>query len=122
MYGEKMNPPLYTMPSATIQVLRQQRTLMRQLKKQLHMIKNMEESLDALPFRDAKTSKIVLKTIVFLEKQISELEGQMEETTKKEFKTQLELITSIKGIGTAVATSLILSTGGFTFFSSAKKS
>lgn len=121
MYGEKMNPPYYIMPSSAIQILRQQRTLMRQLKKQLLMIKNLEESLDALPFRDSKTSKMVLKTIVFLEKQISELESQMEETTKKEFKTQLESITSIKGIGTAVATSLILSTGGFTYFSSAKK-
>lgn len=52
MYGEKMNPPYYKMPSSTFQILRQQRTFMRQLKKQLHMVKNMEESLDALPFRD----------------------------------------------------------------------
>ncbi len=121
MYGEKMNPPLYKMPSATIQTLRQQRTLMRQLKKQLHMLKNVEESLDALPFRDPKSSKVILRTMVFLEKQIGELEGEMSETTKKEFRSQLESLTSIKGIGPTIATSLIMSTGGFTLFSSAKK-
>ena len=66
MYGEKMNPPQYKMPSLTIQTLRQQRTLMRQLKKQLHMIKNIEESFEPLPFKDSKSFKIVGKTIAFL--------------------------------------------------------
>jgi transposase len=121
MYGEKMNPPLYKMPSTTIQTLRQQRTLMRQLKKQLHMLKNVEEAFDALPSRDSKSSKILLRTMAFLEKQISELETEMGEITKKEFKSQFESLSSIKGIGPAIATSLIMSTGGFTLFSSAKK-
>ena len=121
MYGEKMNPPHYVMPSTSIQILRQQRTLLRQLKKQLHMLKNVEESLNVLPFTDSKTSKIVLKTVTFLEKQISELQNQMDEITNEEFKSQIESLTSIKGIGPAIATSLIMSTGGFTLFSSAKK-
>lgn len=121
MYGEKMNPPLYKMPSTAIQTLRQQRTLMRQLKKQLHMLKNVEEAFNALPSMDSKSSKIILRTMAFLEKQISELETEMGEITKKEFKSQFESLSSIKGIGPAIATSLIMSTGGFTLFSSAKK-
>jgi transposase len=121
MYGEKMNPPLFVMPSATIQILRQQRTLMRQLKKQFHMLSNIEESLKVLPIRDSKSYKIIFKTKSFLEKQISDLEGEMNDLATKEFKSQLELLTSIKGIGPAIATTLIMSTGGFTLFSSAKK-
>ena len=121
MYGEKMNPPQYKMPSLIIQTLRQQRTLMRQLKKQLHMIKNIEESFEPLPFKDSKSLKIVGKTIVFLERQITELEVEMSDIIKTEFTSQFESLTSIKGIGPAIATSIIMSTGGFTLFSSAKK-
>jgi len=121
MYGQKMNPPLYKVPSVAIQTLRQQRTLLRQLKKQLHMLKNVQESFNALPLKDSKSSRIMLKTMVFLEKQINELETEMGEITKKEFKAQFESLSSIKGIGPVIATSLIMSTGGFTLFSSAKK-
>ena len=35
MYGEKMNPPAYKMPSGTIMLLKQKKTIVRQLKKQL---------------------------------------------------------------------------------------
>ena len=35
MYGEKMNPPAYKMPSRTIMLLKQKKTIVRQLKKQL---------------------------------------------------------------------------------------
>jgi len=121
LYGEKMSPAPYIMPSTCIQILRQQRTLMRQLKKQLHMLENIDESLKALPVRDPKASKVLLRTMTFIEKQIKELEIQLNQTTAKEFKSQLESLTSIKGIGPAIATSLIMSTGGFTLFSSAKK-
>ena len=35
MYGEKMNPPVYKMPSQAIILLRQKKTVIRQLRKQL---------------------------------------------------------------------------------------
>ena len=41
--------------------------------------------------------------------------------TKNEFKRQLELLTSIKGIGNEIATALITTTGGFTYFQTAKQ-
>jgi transposase len=45
----------------------------------------------------------------------------MIEITKREFKSQLESLTSIREIGNRVATSLKIATGGLTYFSSAKK-
>lgn len=121
MYGEKMKPAIYKMSSLTIQFLRQKRTLLRQFKKQLRMLLNVQESFQALPKIDNKAGKALKKSITFLEKQIHELHLDMVAVTRAEFSTQLDYLTSIKGIGNGVATALIMATGGFTYFDSAKK-
>ena len=56
------------------------------------------------------------ETIDFLTKQIEQLEAELAEIASAEFDKQLKTLTSIKGIGITLATSLILTTGGFTFF------
>lgn len=121
MYGEKMKPAIYKMSSSTIQFLRQKRTLLRQFKKQLRMLLNVQESFKALPKIDAKADKALKKSIMFLEKQIQELHLDIVAVTRTEFSVQLDHLTSIKGIGNGVATALIMATGGFTYFDSAKK-
>ena len=65
--------------------------------------------------------KSLKDSIKSLEKQISRLKDDMTNITKKEFKRQLELLTSIKGIGNQVATALITTTEDFTYFSTAKQ-
>lgn len=50
MYGEKMNPPVYQMPSQAIILLKQKKTVIRQLCKQLVTSKNLRESLFALSY------------------------------------------------------------------------
>ena len=52
MYGEKMNPPIYKMPSQAIILLKQKKTVIRQLRKQLVASKNLRGSLVVLPYRD----------------------------------------------------------------------
>ena len=52
MYGEKMNPPIYKMPSQSIILLKQKKTVIRQLRKQLVASKNLRGSLIVLPYRD----------------------------------------------------------------------
>jgi transposase len=59
--------------------------------------------------------------VAFWKNQISELQYQKDDITNEEFNSQIESLTSIKGISPAIATSLIMSTGEFTLFSSAKK-
>ena len=70
MYGEKMNPPIYKMPSQAIMLLKQKKTVIRQLRKQLVASKNLRESLIVLPYRDKACVRALDKTIDFLTRQI----------------------------------------------------
>ena len=121
MYGEKMQPAPYKLRSDTILTLKQKRTVIRQLKKQLVATRNLKGSMEALPFFDHKCKKTIEKTIIFLEKQIKELEEELASLAQSEYKKQMDLLTSIKGIGVTLAAALIMATGGFTYFDNAKQ-
>ena len=121
MYGEKMEPAPYKIPSESIILLKQKRTVLRQLKKQLTAMINLQHSLSVLPKQDPTAKVATEQTIKFLRKQISKLEDEITNLSNKEFKHQMELLTSIKGIGENIASALIMATGGFTYFSSAKQ-
>lgn len=54
MYGEKMNPPVYKMPSETLLLFKQKKAIIRQLKKQLTASKNLKSSL-VVPRSKTKT-------------------------------------------------------------------
>ena len=73
MYGEKMNPPIYKMPSQAILLLKQKKTVIRQLRKQLVASKNLRGSLIVLPYRDNACVRTLDQTIDFLTKQIEQL-------------------------------------------------
>ena len=121
LYGEKMEPAPYKIPSESIILLKQKRTVLRQLKKQLIAMTNMQHAMSVLPKQDPTAKVAIEQTIKFLRKQISKLEDEITHLSNKEFKRQMELLTSIKGIGENIASALILATGGFTYFSSAKQ-
>ncbi len=121
LYGEKMEPAPYKIPSESIILLKQKRTVLRQLKKQLAAMINLQHALSVLPKQDPTAKVATEQTIKFLRKQISKLEDEITNLSNKEFKRQMELLTSIKGIGENIASALILATGGFTYFSSAKQ-
>ena len=121
MYGEKMNPAPYKIPSESILLLKQKRTVLRQLKKQLAATLNLQQSLAVLPKQDTTSKVAVEQTIKFLRKQISKMEEEITNLSNKEFKRQMDLLTSIKGIGNTLASALIVATGGFTYFTSAKQ-
>ena len=121
LYGEKMTPAPYKLRSDAILTLKQKRTVIRQLKKQLIATRNLKGSMEALPFFDAKCKRSVEKTIAFLEKQIKDLEEDLANLACSEYKKQMDLLTSIKGIGVTLAAALIMATGGFTYFDNAKQ-
>jgi transposase len=121
LYGEKMEPAPYKLRSDTIITLKQKRVVIRQLKKQLVANNNLKESLESLPSFDAKCKRSIENTIAFLEKQLKELEEDLSNLAQSEFKKQMSLLTSVKGIGVTLATALIIATGGFTYFDNAKQ-
>lgn len=121
LYGEKMEPIPYKIPSESIILLKQKRTVLRQLKKQLLMMTNLQESMAVLPKQDPTSKASIEQTIKFLRKQISKMEEEITNLSNKEYKRQMDLLTSIKGISNTIASALIIATGGFTYFSSAKQ-
>ena len=110
MYGEKMQPTSYKLRNDTILILKQKRTVIRQLKKQLVATGNLKGSMEVLPFFDPKCKKTIEKTIIFLEKQIKGLEEELASLAQSEYKKQMDLLTSIKGIGVTLAAALIMAT------------
>lgn len=121
LYGKRFEPPVYKMPSDKIIFLKQKRTVLRQLKKQRIAAGNLKKSIEVLPYRDKKTIDVLSKTIIFLDKQVENLEKELFDTAKTDFDNQINLLTSIKGIGMVVASSLIIATGGFSFFDNPKQ-
>ncbi len=120
-YGEKMKPAPYKLPSESLMLLKQKKTVIRQLQKQLTATKNLQSSLELLPVKDRKCISSLKQTMTFLEKQIRYLERELVQTAESVFDKQLKALTSIKGIGVTLATALIIATGGFTCFNNAKQ-
>ena len=121
LYGERMQPSPYKLRGKSILILKQKRTVLRQLKKQLVATRNLKGSMEVLPLFDAKCKQTIEKTITFLEKQIKGMEEELASLAEDEYKKQMDLLTSIKGIGITLATALIVATGGFTYFDNAKQ-
>jgi transposase len=121
LYGEKMTPSIYKMPTQAVILMKQKKVVLRQLKKQLTSLTNLRGSFDALPQIDKTGLMVLNKTIKFIEKQIVNLEADITNIANEEFSKQIKSLTSIKGIGLTLATSLIVSTGGFTQFENAKQ-
>lgn len=121
LYGERMQPVPYKLRSDSILILKQKRTVLRQLKKQLVATRNLKGSLEVLPSFDPECKKTIERTITFLEKQIKAMEEKIASLAQGEYKKQMDLLTSIKGIGVTLAAALIVATGGFTYFDNAKQ-
>ena len=104
LYGERMQPLPYRLRSEPILILKQKRTVLRQLKKQLVATRNLKDSMEVLPYFDPKA-----------------MEEELASLAQGEYKKQMDLLTSIKGIGITLAAALIVATGGFTYFDNAKQ-
>lgn len=85
LYGEKMNPAPYRLRNDAILTLKQKRTVIRQLKKQLIATRNLKGSMEVLPFFDSKCKKSIEQTTAFLEKQIKHLEEDLAVLANSEY-------------------------------------
>lgn len=121
LYGEKMKPEIYKVPSEDIILLKQKRVVLRQFKKQLTALKNLKESFDALPTTDKKSLSVLSKTTTFIKKQITLIEAELCTIVSESYQSQVKSLTSIPGIGKTIANALIITTGGFSQFENAKQ-
>lgn len=121
LYGERMKPAPYKIPSEALLLLKQKRAVLRQFKKQLLANNNLKKSLEVMPKQDHKAIKAIEKVTITLEKQIKAVEEELNTLAQAEFNQQMNKLTTIKGVGTVLAAALIITTGGFTYFDNAKQ-
>lgn len=121
LYGEKMSPPVYRLPAESLLILKQKKVIARQLRKQQVALSNLRESLQALPVKDKAGMKSLEKTIRFLKIRIEEINVDIADIAAETFNEQITSLTSVKGIGISLATSLVISTGGFSQFETSKQ-
>lgn len=110
------------MPEPTdIAEMRQLITFMDQLHKQKTQITNQIEAYSQM----VVVSKLVMKTLeeqkLSIEKQILEVEKEMDRFVKKNYSENFERLMSIPGIGKKTATALIAITSNFTKFNNYKQ-
>ena len=120
-YGERLQPKLYEPPAPFLRQLQQQRMSLKLLIKtkrsflnQLHALDQLEET-NKVSLRACKT---VLKSI---EKQIKELEGHMQQQAEEHCRDLFDLLQTIPGISKKSALELIIVSGAFKNFTSAKQ-
>ena len=120
-YGERMQPKLYEPPSPFLRQLQQQRMSLKLLVKTKRSFLNQLHALNQLEAADKvalKACKTVLKSI---EKQIKELEDQMQQQAEEHCRDLFSLLQTIPGISKKSALELIIVSGAFKNFTSAKQ-
>ena len=70
---------------------------------------------------DKGATHTVDETIKFLEKKRDRLQAELTDLVESGVQPTTRLLTTIKGIGITLATALIITTGGFTYFQNAKQ-
>lgn len=121
LYGEKMRPEIYKMPSKEVRSVKQKRVILRSLKKQLTVLKNLKESFDTLPDADKKSLSFLSKNTKFVEKQIGQVEADLNNIVTNSYKAEMKSLESIPGIGTRIVSELLITTGAFSQFENVKQ-
>lgn len=120
-YAEVMHPEPTVLASAELSDLQQRRAALEQLSKQRTQLKN---ALGALSERDqpSQAAREALSSVLEqVEEALSELERGMDALVEEHYGALMSRLRSVKGIGRKTATELVLVTGGFTRFATAKE-
>lgn len=102
-FGEAMQPAITVLASVNEQALQEAVTRRRQLVEMLTAEKNRQASLRG------KMRQNVDEHVEWLEKRIRELDDEIEQLTQAhdQWRSRMELLTSVPGIGNVIATTLI---------------
>ena len=120
-FAQLTNPAVWSPAPEHLQQLLQMQSVMEQLSKQLISTQNALESLKQHPGISKNARNALQQVARAQQDQITQLEKQIMELTKKHYKVEFNSLTSIPGIGKKTAMLLILSTNGFTRFDNIKQ-
>lgn len=108
--------PIWKPEGQSVQSLKQIRTALELLHKQLGQTNNQLKAFESSGYLDATVGHMLKRSIGTIKKRIGKLEGEMLEICNRDYKQTLELLTSIPGIGSKTAIMLIAITGDFKKF------
>jgi len=120
-YAEKETPKLWKAPKAILIEIRQEQSILDSLKKQVRMLGNQLESISVQPSHSKQALKAITLMINYAEQQIILLEDSITEKVKMTFCKEVELITSVPGIGIKTAIALLVATDAFSKFQNGKQ-
>ena len=120
-YGIQKQPEAYQMPDALSIELKQMISALDKLKEDLQRLNNQIHA-DSYRAKPAQiVSQIWEQRQSQLKEHIQQLEDQIQTLTQDHFKTMIDNLCSIKGIGKLTATAFVILTQGFVHFDSAKQ-
>jgi transposase len=120
-YGQRMQPKLYEPPAPFIRQLQQQRMSLKLLVKSKGAFLNQLHALAQLEEADKEALKACKTVLHSIEKQIEKLECQMQQNAEEHCRELFALLQTIPGISKKSALELIIVSGGFKNFTSAKQ-
>ena len=121
LYAEKETPKLWVLPNPILHQIQQEQTVLEGISKQSRMLKNQLEAVTVQHIHSVEVIKTLKLLIKKVDKQIDFLETSILTKAQQHFKPELELLTSIPGIGSKTAIALLVSTGCFSKFGSSKQ-
>lgn len=121
LYAEKEVPKLWTPPHAVLHEIQQIQTTLEGLSKQRRMMKNQLEAIMVQPFQSKEVVQTLNDFIKRINEKITILEQAAILQVEAHFSKEVELMTSIPGIGIKTAMTLLVTTQGFSKFESSKK-
>jgi transposase len=120
-YAKSENPPLWQPKAAHLVELQQLQGVVEGFVMRKTQLINQQEAYTAAGGKGNAALKILRKEIAHIEKQILQIEQEMEAITQKHHSKMLAQLKSIPGIGKRTAMLLIVITDGFTRFETAKQ-
>lgn len=112
-YGQQTEVKQWQPEEQVIVECRQLEQVIEQLIKQKTMVTNSLEALQGQPVTNGLAVKSLKHTLKMLEKQVKRMEDELVASLEKAFSKEMELLSSIPGIGRKTAGMLLLFAGGF---------
>jgi transposase len=118
IYGQKMNPPIYTPHPEAVQKANQLQKLYSQLVVDKGAVSNRLHALSYHPCPDETVLSVQKEMLNFYEQKIEQVKAQMTNLDQEGFDKMVDLIASITGIGPVTATAIVVITNGLGTFQS----
>lgn len=115
-YGAQNHPQQYIVPQASLEELRQRRSVLGQLQKRLQMSENNLHSSRQHPAADEFSQEILTEEADFLKEKIRLVKEKINLIIENDYEAQMKLLKSVPGIGDAVGGAIISAVNAFQGF------